>query len=781
MKAWSPSSLRSLGVALTVISLALTAWQASAFAPEIRNDVFDMGLFWVQHGIALVYFILIVIHNASTKGFRKLFHFDPFMYSLALIIYSLGAHSLNYFTEIQVFAPYVTWMKGYLLLMHLAILAFPFRKKLPESFQYLLYFICGAGVLMGAYMTVFIAPLMPFAAALVWFYGFSVYALVPLFYLIYFIRSYFKMELLPHTRRAFWAGILVPVAVFFVFALRWQGVQRTIKEVRQDYQANYTQQYPEWVTLAQRLPTDPLTERVVKGDAFTQRSFWDDFGGSTLSRNIIRKQDPLATLAGLVYGHFEFYDDDLLRLLESRYRLRHETHRRLWRGDQLVTTRVESNIELYPEYRLGYTEMTLEVKNTHSWDENQQEAVYSFHLPDGAAVTSLSLWIEGKEEFSRLSTRSKADAAYVQIVGRERRDPALVHWQEGNRITVTVFPCTPQEDRRFKLGFSYPLVYENEELVLSQIYFEGPPAARAHETVTIHLNGEDSNIAQLPNRFHQKDPHTFTYSGYYRPQWKLSLKAPALSSASFSFLGKHYSTHTLEPITQPFDPTTIVLDINAAWKKTDFEAIWPWIKDKKVQVFIPHPVEMTAANREEMFAYLHQNHFSLLPLHQIADPANTLVVSQSTSSAPLLSDLEHTIFASEFEQYMVAQPGEFSMVQSRNPTVSLCPIPECISTLGLCRRGFERIGRNAHNYSVYLLPTRTQSNEPISGWDATCTSGFFREESRESTGDGPRSPHAFVCISRVIGEDGQELFSPRYAGRYLDPIGRRSVCGFSRI
>ena len=304
MKAPSKSSLRSLGVILTAASLALTALQASAFSPEIRNDPFEMGLFWVQHGIALVYFVLLIVFNISTQGFKKLFHFDPFSYSLALMMYSLGAHSLNYFTEIQVFAPYVGWMQALLIAMHIAILAFPFRKRLPETLQYVLYFVCGAGALLSAYMTIFVAPLMPFSVLLVWFYGLSIYAWVPFFYLVYFIRSFFKMEMLTHTRKAFWAGILVPVAVFFVFILRWNGVQNTIQSVRDDYQANYTQLYPEWVVLAQRLSDDPLTERVVKGNFFTQRSFWTNFDGMNLSRNIIRKQDPMATLAGIVYGSF---------------------------------------------------------------------------------------------------------------------------------------------------------------------------------------------------------------------------------------------------------------------------------------------------------------------------------------------------------------------------------------------------------------------------------------------------------------------------------------------
>ncbi len=37
----------------------------------------------------------------------------------------------------------------------------------------------------------------------------------------------------------------------------------------------------------------------------------------------------------------------------------------------------------------------------------QQEAVHFFYLPEGAVATSLSLWIDGVEEKSRLTTPPK--------------------------------------------------------------------------------------------------------------------------------------------------------------------------------------------------------------------------------------------------------------------------------------------------------------------------------------------------------------------------------------
>ena len=78
-------------------------------------------------------------------------------------------------------------------------------------------------------------------------------------------------------------------------------------------------------------------------------------------------------------------------------------------------------------------------------------------LPEGATVSSLSLWIGNHEAKGVFTSRHKADSAYREIVGYQHRDPSVVHWQEGNKVVVRVFPIDPNTPRRFKIGITAPL------------------------------------------------------------------------------------------------------------------------------------------------------------------------------------------------------------------------------------------------------------------------------------------------------------------------------------
>ncbi len=147
------------------------------------------------------------------------------------------------------------------------------------------------------------------------------------------------------------------------------------------------------------------------------------------------------------------------------YNSRHEAEERLWSGENLVTSHINTNIKLWPEYSMAYTEKVVTVSNTRNkgW-QTEEEAIYTFHLPEGGVVTSLSLWINGQEAKAILTTKEKASQPYNTIVGTERRDPSVVHWQEGNRVSVRVFPVFSNESRMFKIGITSPLQLEHNRL-----------------------------------------------------------------------------------------------------------------------------------------------------------------------------------------------------------------------------------------------------------------------------------------------------------------------------
>lgn len=654
-----PSNPLLLKVGYFLLTLC-TAIFAYLILTTERSDFLEGsegGLFWVIYGINVVYFIAIVIYHYQENKFSRLLKGDERLYSIALIMYSISAHTLNYSEDLQIFAPYVDWMLVYLLLIHVAILAFPYRNYLPSLLQYVLYALNGAGLVMCIYLTIFLGPLniIAFPASVI--LGISLLALAPFWFTVHFFHSAFRMNELPWSQRAYWAGVIVPVLILIGFLAKWNSIQQTIQTVRADYEANYTQEFPEWMILAQQLPDGPFTEMVITADAMTQRSFWAEgrglFGQLSFSQFI--RHNPLATIARIFHEELDISNETLIKVLEARYDARHMTHRRLWRGEDLSTPTVQTMIEAWPEFRLSYIEKTFTIKNHNRYDLNRQEAVYTFYLPEGSAVSSLSLWVEGEERKSRLTTRSKADSAYVTIVGVEARDPALVHWQEGNRITVTVFPCTPKEDRKFKIGFTAPMKVRDSKLEIHNVFFDGPEPENAKEEILYVNAGGHQLKPSLDWGFRPQDDGTYVYRGVYHPDWVIRLPIPELSTQPFSFNGKSYQIRPLQHTQEPFSPKVIVLDINRSWSSREFENIWNLVKDYEVYAWDHQSYSLTEENHSAIFDQLRQRHFSLVPLHKLPAIQETLVISKSNGISPILDDLQNSGYARGLQTFLLAE------------------------------------------------------------------------------------------------------------------------------
>lgn len=476
-----------LFIILSCVFFGLMIQEKATFSADLEPG------FVANYALTIIYGILILAQFGIKWAKRQPDDRpDARHWSIFLILFTISAFSLNY--GVHLFEKFPIWLNIYTGLMALALLIFPYKDKLPNIAQYVLYFMCGASIIYSLYLTFFMGPLLVYSIPLALFFGISLHTYVPLLWLITFGRYAFKMNDLPHTQKVAWIGAIIPILVLSIYLWKWQHVQREIEAVKAEYTLKYVNDYPEWMILSQRLPEDPLTEMVLISPVKTQEVFWlNDRGlGFLESRGFEKEHHPLAVLASFLYGKLDISPDVLFKILETKYDARHQTERRLWRGGDLTTQRVSTNVRIYPDYRLAYTEKNITIHNNPNrsndmgwYDQDLQEAVYTFHLPQGSVVSSLSLWVNGKEEKSRLTTRHKADSAYKEIVGVQRRDPSLLHWQEGNRVTVSVFPCTAKEDRQFKIGITSPLIIEDEQLVLQNVWFEGPEPEQTKEAIRI--------------------------------------------------------------------------------------------------------------------------------------------------------------------------------------------------------------------------------------------------------------------------------------------------------
>jgi len=70
------------------------------------------------------------------------------------------------------------------------------------------------------------------------------------------------------------------------------------------------------------------------------------------------------------------------------------------------------------------------------------EAQVLFPLPEGAAVSGLTLMVDGKELAGKLMGREEARRIYEEIV-RRRRDPALLEYMGRDLYQTSVFPVSP--------------------------------------------------------------------------------------------------------------------------------------------------------------------------------------------------------------------------------------------------------------------------------------------------------------------------------------------------
>jgi Ca-activated chloride channel family protein len=81
------------------------------------------------------------------------------------------------------------------------------------------------------------------------------------------------------------------------------------------------------------------------------------------------------------------------------------------------------------------------------------EAQVLFPLPEGAAVSGMTLVVDGKEISGRLLRKDEARLRYEEIV-RRRRDPALLEYIGQNLFQTSVFPVAPGAESTVQIRYA---------------------------------------------------------------------------------------------------------------------------------------------------------------------------------------------------------------------------------------------------------------------------------------------------------------------------------------
>ena len=91
---------------------------------------------------------------------------------------------------------------------------------------------------------------------------------------------------------------------------------------------------------------------------------------------------------------------------------------------------------------------------------HEVEGTYIFPLPDEAAISEFSMWVDGEKIEGRVLERDEARRIYEDIV-RRRRDPALLEYVGRNAFQASIYPIPPGGERRIELEYSQVLAIDN--------------------------------------------------------------------------------------------------------------------------------------------------------------------------------------------------------------------------------------------------------------------------------------------------------------------------------
>ncbi len=120
------------------------------------------------------------------------------------------------------------------------------------------------------------------------------------------------------------------------------------------------------------------------------------------------------------------------------------------------------------------------------------EGAYIFPLPEEAAISEFSLWVDGEKLEGEVLDRDQARRIYEDIV-RSRKDPALLEYVGRNAFQARIFPIPPDGERRVELEYSQVLSMEGG--LVKYVYpldterFSARPLEEVAISVEIHSNG----------------------------------------------------------------------------------------------------------------------------------------------------------------------------------------------------------------------------------------------------------------------------------------------------
>jgi Ca-activated chloride channel homolog len=118
-------------------------------------------------------------------------------------------------------------------------------------------------------------------------------------------------------------------------------------------------------------------------------------------------------------------------------------------GNQVILTSHRVNVTI--EDQLAITRIEQVFVNNGN---NLAEGTYLFPLPEGAAVSDLTLYIDGQPYKGQILGADEARNIYNEIV-RQKRDPVLLQYVGRSAVQANIFPIPAGQSRKIELTYSH--------------------------------------------------------------------------------------------------------------------------------------------------------------------------------------------------------------------------------------------------------------------------------------------------------------------------------------
>ncbi len=588
------------------------------------------AVLWTSGSLfAVSFLILFLLLMRSLFTSRK--QFTIFTLLLSAIAFFVNGTVLNH----EVFPPLTLRTIVALWVTFAALALTLIEERLPVVIRMALLPFLTFGALLCVAFILVLVPFLPFSWILIWAGGLGFLPYAPLFAMLGFLLSLVHMyrnissgrRTLLFSRSLIGITLLTSIAYSAYYKLEWDHAIDVLR--KPDIEIGHNRidgDLPSWVRKAARFPVNHVTEMVLQPNRSMDFAL---FGLQSLF-------DPLAFLSSVNFSILHTQERNISfeesgKMLHLLFGRSFAHLNRLWDGKSLITTDIDSHVQLYPHLRLAYTETTLSVFNESrergtvlGFDGviryTPEEAIYTIRVPEGSICTKLSLWIDGQEQPARLTFPEKARKAYRTIVGMERRDPSYIEWLDGNRLRLRIFPVNPDQYRTVRIGIVSPLRVESGQLHYDRIALDGPDdlASQKVQVDLFHkspLDLESSGIWLSEKVVPDGQVRQFTGS-FASSSWSLSLPSVDVQG-EITAAGESYRVGPMETEKRPLAPEAILVALNDSLSRNQWKSSIKQLYQFHTNVYLLTDEWFLSSDPERAMEYLDQCHlpsFNLFPM-----------------------------------------------------------------------------------------------------------------------------------------------------------------------